>query len=208
MVYIAFDPNDEFWQNNSKVIFKNKACNHLRRQIGVFGNVKVHETNLQCTDSVLYYSGHGHNQDGRPMSITNVTLFVQFLIDNQLHVDRIVFLSCHTYNWLCVNYREFIRLLSPQSPTIQIEGSKDPLYMIHIRPIVLKQNNEGHIDFNAIRLTIDEQESQRQVNVEKEIKRRYITQRLSNVYNHDTVWVTANDSDFRTGQYQFSIDLD
>lgn len=207
MVYVAFNENDEFWQSNSKVIFNNEGINHLKELINVIEpyKVNVYETDFIYDDSVLYYTGHGMNSSGKPVCMKNADIFVQFLLSNNINVDRIVFLSCYTYNWLCKNYRKFTRLLSPQQPTIQLEGSRGSLLMRNISPIVHRQLNSTHVDFDGIRLTIDSNKLQDKIVIEGDIKRRYDIRLLSNTDSRNRIWVIANKRDFDLGYIQIDL---
>lgn len=207
MVYVAYDPKDDFWLQNSKVIFSGESWNHLVRMIGTVSstNVEIWETNLPASDSVLYYTGHGKKTSGMPLMLHNVQLFVQFIIDYKINVNRIVFLSCHTFNWLCGHYKEFIGLLSGHNPTIQIEGSRDSLLMRHIHPIVKKQINTTNISFEAIRLTRDEEKSKDMLIVEGINKKHIMTKPIIYEERNMNVWITARESDFQTEKYKISV---
>lgn len=202
MVYIAFHKKDSFWKGESKALFVGKCYNHLTTLLGEVGStgVEVWATDRTSRDNVLFYSGHG-NSKGTPIKMTDANVFVQFLVDKRIAVDRIVMLSCHGYCWLCRHYRAFVRLLSAAHPALLLEGSREALRMINIRPIVCNGRNDTCIHFEGIRLTRYDPSSvaataAQNLEVEGRVKSNYVERVLAEADGQNPVAVMACKDDF------------
>ena len=141
MVYVAFDENDGFYSEQSKVLFQK----HLAERIGSIRTVSFYSTYWQSSD-IVYYTGHGKGGNeqhrGRPEKIPQVSEFITFMVVHGIRPGRIVFLSCNAYWWLCRNYKEFARLLEFQDKVL-LEGSDSKLSMSLITPVVTRQSDKN-----------------------------------------------------------------
>lgn len=136
MVYLAFAPNDKFWKNTSSNFFKRFLSDRIDKIADT--KVELHSTKIndKAGRNVLYYTGHGSNRTGVPCALGDkANLLVDFLIDRRIGIDRICFLSCHTYEWVIRNYREFSRLLR-YCPWVQVEGDRGEIDMRYIHAVV------------------------------------------------------------------------
>lgn len=148
MVYVIYDPEDSYWVGESNTLF----ASHILKQKTMAGkpNLFVAETDFVATSHIIFYTGHGGPRRG-PEKMSDAAGFVSYILLSGIRVDRIVFLSCSTFPWVCNHYADFARVLQRQSK-IQIEGSNDKLYMAILTPAV--RNNIDTPPLERLILTV------------------------------------------------------
>ena len=152
MIYLAFDKNDDFYVKESSTLFsQHLSATPVGRIDGTSVDVYHYDDpkgRHGIEENVIYYTGHGIGgsgmKKGQPIKLHSALEFVRFLIEKRIKVDRIVFLSCYAYLWLCRQYKDFSILLEFQDK-ILLEGSDGPMSMVTITQIVTK-----NLDSNGV----------------------------------------------------------
>ena len=139
MVYLAYCEKDAFWKKNSSKFFSAKFGNIIGKIWGNRGPVYIRETNIADRENgnVLYYTGHGINRNGIPQALMKGWKELPgFITGHGLKLDRITFLSCHTFLWIRENYGAFLPILEQNPQDLQIEGSEETISSVHIHNII------------------------------------------------------------------------